>query len=162
MTLALARPAGFDELHRRQKKGEILLVVGCIGAVDLYPLSRACHPAGLKRNDVVPRKPKLRRRGDGQAQSNPITANASEHFVGDEVGVEAVDRSRADTGEPKKQSVKLCLAAGRGCVDSQGKSTSFSSIEQLKRSAVIRPRTLGTHGVRAAPANRSGTYRSRV
>jgi len=39
---------------------------------------------------------------------------------------------------------------------------SVSSIEQLKRSAVIRPRTLGTHGVRTPPANRSGSYRSRV
>ena len=98
----LARTGAFDELHRLLKKWEILLVVGRIGAVDLYPFPSACDTTGLKWNDVVPRKLQFRRSGDRQPQSNAVAANASEHFVGGEVGVEAVDRSRADAGQRKK------------------------------------------------------------
>ena len=93
LTLALARPAGPYELDRRLEQRKILLVVGCIDPVDLYPFPRACHPAGLKRDDVVPREQELRRGGNGQSQSNPFAANAGKHHVGDEIGVEAADRS---------------------------------------------------------------------
>jgi hypothetical protein len=117
---ALARAAGFDELYRLPKKREVLRVVGRIDAVYLYPFARACHPPGLKRNNVAPRKRQLRRRCNRQPQSNAVAANASEHFVGDEVSVKTVDRSQADARQRKKQSVKLCLAAGLACVESQG------------------------------------------
>ncbi len=102
------------------KKREILRVVGRVDAVYLYPFARARHPPGLKRNDMATRKRQFRRRGDRQPQSNAVAANASEHFVGDEVSVKTVDLSRADARERKKQSVKLCLAVGVACVDSQG------------------------------------------
>jgi len=98
----LACTGTFDELYRFLKKWEILLVVGRIGAVDLYPFPSACDTTGLKWNDVVPRKLQFRRSGDRQPQSNPVAANASEHLVSDEVSVEAVDRSRADAGQRKK------------------------------------------------------------
>ena len=116
----LARTGAFDELHRCLKKWEILLVVGRIGAIDLYPFPGACDTSGLKWNDVVSRKLQFRGSRDRQPQSNPVAANASEHLVSDEVGVEAIDRSRTNTGQRKKQSVKPCLAAGLGCVDRQG------------------------------------------
>jgi hypothetical protein len=119
---ALTRPAAFDEIYRRLKQGKIVLIVGRIFAVDLYPLPRACQTSGLKRNYVVPGKLQFRRGGDRQAQSYPIATDASKHLVGGEVRVEAIDRSRADTGERKKQSVKMCLAAGFGSVDRQGAS----------------------------------------
>ena len=49
----LASPGGFHELERSLKQFEILLVLGRIGAVDLYPFPSAGHPAGLKRDDVA-------------------------------------------------------------------------------------------------------------
>ena len=67
LTPALSGPAGFDELNGSLEKGEILLVVGRIGAIDLDPLSRACHAARLERNEVVLRKLQFRRDGNGQA-----------------------------------------------------------------------------------------------
>jgi hypothetical protein len=50
----LAGPGGFHELERSPKQLEILLVIGRLGAVDLYPFPRTCHAAGLKPDDVVP------------------------------------------------------------------------------------------------------------
>ena len=94
-------------------------------------------PPGLKRHDVVTRKRQFCRGGDRQAQSHAVTADASEHFVGDEVGVEAVDRSRADAREREEQSVELRLSAGLGCVGSQGDAPRSSSIESTNRRAVI-------------------------
>lgn len=38
VTFALAGPGGFHELERGSKQFEILLVLGRLGAVDLYPL----------------------------------------------------------------------------------------------------------------------------
>ena len=50
----LAGPAGFHELERGPKQWEILLVVGDIGAIDLYPFPGTGHTAGLKRDNIVP------------------------------------------------------------------------------------------------------------
>ncbi len=117
--IALARPASTYELDRRLEQRKILLVVGRIDPVDLYPFPRACHPAGLKRDDVVSRELELRRGGNGQSQSNPFAANAGKHPIGDEIGVEAADRFRGDARQFEKQSVELRLAAELGCVGGQ-------------------------------------------
>ena len=70
--------ASLDELCRRLEQWEILLVVSRIGAVDLYPLPRARHPARLKRHDVIPRKLQVRGGSDGHAQSD-ATPDATGH-----------------------------------------------------------------------------------
>jgi hypothetical protein len=120
LTLALARPASPYELDRRLEQRKILLVVGRIDPVDLYPFPRACHPAGLKRDDVVSREQELRRGGNGQSQSNPFAANAGKHHIRDEIGVEAADCFRGDARQFEKQSVELRLAAELGYVGGQG------------------------------------------
>src|SRR5256885_1608939 len=107
-------PAGFYELDRGTKQFEILLVVGRILAIDLYPFPRARHTAGQKRHDVVPRKMQLGSGGGGQAQSDAGAADAGEHLVTDEIRVEAVDLARADSWELEQQSVDLCLAIRLG------------------------------------------------
>jgi hypothetical protein len=71
-TPTLPDAAAFDELNGSLKKGEILLVVGRIGAIDLDPFSCACHAARLERNDVVLGKLQFRRGGNGQAQQETI------------------------------------------------------------------------------------------
>ncbi|SRR5712692_2712293 len=50
----LAGSGSFHEIERGLKQLKILLVLGHLGAVDLYPFPRTCHTARLKRNDVVP------------------------------------------------------------------------------------------------------------
>lgn len=116
----LAGPAAFHELDRGPKQLEIFLVLGRLGAIDLYPFSRTCHAAGLKRNDVVPRELQFGRSGHGQAHSDAVAADAGEHPVADEIGVKAIDFPRADTRELEKQSVDLRLAAGLWGFGSQG------------------------------------------
>lgn len=65
LTQALPGTAGFYKLNGCLEKGEIPLVVGRIGAIDLDPLSRASHAARLERNDVVFGKLQLGRGGNG-------------------------------------------------------------------------------------------------
>src|SRR5574341_1166506 len=89
-----AGPAGFHEFQRGPEQFEILLVIGCLGTVDLDPLPGTPDSAGLKRDDVVPRKLQFGRHAGGQAKSNAVAADAGEHSVADEIGVEAVDFSR--------------------------------------------------------------------
>src|SRR6266850_7582913 len=118
----LTGPGAFHEGERGLKQLEVLLVLGRVGAVDLYPLSRARRAARLKRDDVVPRELQLGRGSNGQAQSDAAAADAGEHLVADEVGVEAVDLSCADAREFEKHSVDLCLTAGLGCIGIHGNS----------------------------------------
>ena len=116
---SLARPARPDEFERLPEERKILLVVGRIGTVDLYPFPRAGHAGGPKGNDVAPRELELRRCCDGKANSDSVAADAGKHLAGNEIGVEAVDRLRFDAGQLEEQSVDLSLAAGRGRIGSQ-------------------------------------------
>jgi len=122
----LAGSGGFDELERSLKQFEILLVLSCIGAVDLYPFPGAGHAAGLKRDNVASRELQFGRGGCGQAQSDAATADAGEHLVADEVGIKAADFSCADAREFEKQGVDQCLATGFGCICIQGGSAKVS------------------------------------
>lgn len=48
-----------------------------------------------------------------------VAADAGEHPVADEIGVQAVDRPCADAGELEKQSIDLRLGAGLGGIGIQ-------------------------------------------
>jgi hypothetical protein len=115
----LGGPAGPHELEGGLKQLEILLVLGRIGAVDLYPFPRTHQAGGLELDDVRPRELQLSRGRDGQAQSDAAAADAGEHSVADEVGVEAVDSSCGDARELEKEGVNLRLVAGRGGIGTQ-------------------------------------------
>src|SRR5690606_16697899 len=49
-----------------------------------------------------------------QAQADAAAVDAGEHFVADEIGVEAVDPAGADAGEFQQQRIELRLGAGTG------------------------------------------------
>jgi hypothetical protein len=84
------------------------------GSLDLDPFARARHAAGLKRHHVAPRELQVGRRGHRQAQGDAVAADAGEHPVADEVGVEAVDFLRDHAGKFQEHCVDLRLAAGIG------------------------------------------------
>ena len=128
----LAGPGGFHELERSLKQFKILLVLSHIGAVDLYPFPSAGHTAGLKRDDVAPRELQFGRGGGGQAQSDAATADAGEHLVADEVGIEAADFSCANAREFEKQGVNQCLATGFRCISIQGGSAKVSLNKEIE------------------------------
>ena len=92
-------PSRFHELDRGPEQRKMLFVFGHVGAVELYPFPRAGHAAGRERDDVVPRELQLGRRGYGQAQSDTVAADAGEHLVADEIGIQAVDLSCDDARE---------------------------------------------------------------
>ena len=50
----------------------MLLVIGNVGAIDLYPFPRACHATGLKRDDVISGELQFGRGGRRQAQSDTL------------------------------------------------------------------------------------------
>jgi hypothetical protein len=54
-----------------------------------------------------------------------LAADASEHPVGYEIGVKAIDLPRADAGEFEEHGVDLRLAGRIGRAGSQGKSPEF-------------------------------------
>ncbi len=161
-TGALARPPGPDELDRFLEQRKVLLVVGRVGAVDLYPFPRALQTAGSKGNDVVPRELELGRDGNGQAQPDPFSADAGEHLAGNEIGVEAVDGLRHDAGQLEKQGVELRLAAGRGGVGRQGGSV-LEVIDRVNESAGADPAAEGRQARTSRACGRRGdAYRSRI
>src|SRR4051812_26940684 len=86
----LARTAGSDELDRCPKQRKVLLVLDGIAAIDLDPFARARDAAGLKRDDIASGKMQFRRQGDGHSHPDALAADAGEHPVADEVGVQAV------------------------------------------------------------------------
>ena len=61
------------------------------------------------------------RHGGRQTQADALAADTREHFVADEVGVESVYFSGADTGEFKQQRIDLRLGAGVGGINTQGR-----------------------------------------
>src|SRR5258706_5839068 len=106
----------FHERDRRLEELRVLLVPGRVLAIDLDPLARARRAAGLERNHVLPRELQLRRVRDEQAQPDAVAADAREHAVVHEVGVEVVELLPHDAGELQEDRVDLRLAArfGRG------------------------------------------------
>ena len=100
----------------------MLLVIGHVSAIDLYPFPGTCHATRRKRHDVISRELQFGRAGSGQAQSNALATDAREHLVADEVGVQAVYFSRTGAREFEKQSVDLCLAEGLDGIGSQRES----------------------------------------
>ena len=103
-----------NEFVRSAKQREIFLVVGCVGAIDLYPLARTGQRAGPERDDVAVGEFQFGCRSRGQAKSDAVTADAGEHAIADEVGVKAVDLFRADAGQLQQQRVDLRFAGGLG------------------------------------------------
>src|SRR5574338_167879 len=118
----LAAPGALHEVDRGLEKLQVLLVVRCVCAVDLDPFPRAGHTAGLERGDVLPGKLQLGRDGDGQAQAHAVGADAGEHLVADEIGVQPADLPGADARELEEHCVDLCLAAGLGCLGLHGRA----------------------------------------
>jgi hypothetical protein len=108
----LSRARALHEFVRGAKQREILFVVGRVGAIDLYPLPRTGQSARPERGDIAVGEFQFGRGRHGQAQPDAVTADASEHPVADEVGVEAVNFSCADAGELKQQSVDLRFSGG--------------------------------------------------
>src|SRR2546423_8200931 len=102
--------AALYEFQRLAKQLQILLVVGGIGPVDLDPLLRRRQAGGLERHDVVPREVHFPRDGDRQPQADTVAADAGEHAVAHEVGVPALDLSRAHSGQLEEYRVDLRLA----------------------------------------------------
>lgn len=86
----LPAPRAFHERKRRLKQLNILRVIGCIGAVDLYPLSRTGQAARLKLGDVGSGKLQFRRGGSGEAQPHTAVADAGEHLVANKISIQAV------------------------------------------------------------------------
>ena len=97
----------------------MFLVIGNVSAIELYPFPGTCHAAWRKRGDVVSRELQFGRGGSRQAQPDPLAADAGEHLVADEIGVEAVYFSSAGAREFEEQSVDLRLAGGFGGVGIQ-------------------------------------------
>jgi hypothetical protein len=108
----LTATGGFDKRECSLKQRQILDVICRIRTIDLYPLPRTGHAAGLKRNHVIPGEVQFGCRGRGQTQADAVATDAGKHFVADEVGVEAVYFSGTGAWEFKEQGVELCLAAG--------------------------------------------------
>ncbi|MBV5323445.1 hypothetical protein JZU51_01600 [bacterium] len=92
-TARLSGTGALDELKRSPKQFEILLIVRRVGSIDLNPLPRTCHPAGLKWNDVASRELQFGRGGGRHTQSNAVSTYTGEHLVVDEKGVNAKDDS---------------------------------------------------------------------
>jgi hypothetical protein len=118
-SINLAGPPGFHELERGLKQGKMLLVVGHVCAIDLYPFPCACHATGRKRDDVISGELQFGRRGHRQTQADALPVDAGEHLVAHEIGVEAVYFSCTGTGEFEEQSVDLRLAEGLGGIGIQ-------------------------------------------
>ena len=110
-TAKLPGPGAFYELKRSPKQFEILFIVRCVGSIDLNPLPRTCHPAGLKWNDVASRELQLGRGGGGYTQSNAVSAYTGEHLVVDEKGVKVANLSCADAWKSKEKCIDLRFAA---------------------------------------------------
>lgn len=117
----LAASGALHEVDRGLEKLQVFLIVRCVCAVDLDPFPRAGHTAGLERGDVLPGKLQLGRDGDGQAQAHAVGADAGEHLVADEIGVQPADLPGADARELEQHCVDPCLAAGLGCLGFHGR-----------------------------------------
>src|SRR2546421_11097708 len=105
--------AAFHEFQRLAEELQILLVLGGVRAVDLDPLLGRRQARRLKRHDVVAREVQFPRHGHGEAQSDAVAADAGEHPVADEIGVQALELSRADPRELEQYGVDLALARRR-------------------------------------------------
>src|SRR5690348_6150352 len=88
--------AALHEVERRAEKLDVLLVVGGVGPIDLHPLAGGRQAGRLKRTDVLARELQLSRRRRRQAQADTRAADAGEHAVAHEIGVQPLDLSRAD------------------------------------------------------------------
>src|SRR5258707_15668564 len=99
--MLLSAPLGLDEFQRCAEEVEVLLMLGRVGAVDLNPFPRGsgAQTPGLELRDVAPRELQVGHRGGRQAQPYAVAAEAGEHPVVDEVGVEGVELLGDDAGK---------------------------------------------------------------
>src|SRR5258706_2730798 len=102
--------SALHELVRGLEKLEIFLVLRGILAVDLDPFARARRAGGLERDHVLARELKLRRDRHPEAQPHALAADAGEHPVVHEIGVEPGELLRDHAGQLREDRVDLRLA----------------------------------------------------
>ncbi len=91
-----------------------------------------CHPTGRKRHDVISRELQFGCSPGRQPQPDALAADAAEHLVVHEIGVQAVYSSRTGAREFEKQSVDLRLAGGLGGVGVQRVSVGVGMKREIK------------------------------